>query len=1022
MSLFVSANYGRYLSTWLTGFSVALIAFLPGCAQAFPFIAAGGGAVILPYLLAMLAGLMRSKIAIAATTLSILGGYWLVYAPYDYVTDTYSFEENRLAGMLGERVHSIRNVRMTAPDLTKEVAYPELFSTQSKVLFVNDGGLAWRNGFEAEFVLSNQRFLTKDTILVSAGAELSETIANATQTRWLKGGLIGVLESYAQRADFPALSTQECQPNSKCARIGVMGPGFFMRFSGFPYNSKDRMIDLHELMMPNGGGIEVLKGYQDQGLHLSLELYDYPGKDLDRGMFNFLQSQGIKDLSVHYYDEQAKTKGNIDTLASRFGGSNKHLDLADIDFLCKNDTSFVMAFDGQMNTGMLFPETLRENCEAIFLPVEGMLPHQIAAYIKEHPLPKGRRFVGIYTDKSTAFYTKLMLGLMADQGYPVVGITSLDKEHIYVGDPLKRVADSLLLSFSQHIKGADGKPSSAWVSSIFSLIFVMITGAFLYAERRWLVMLAWVANLGVMLLLNFFARYIPNDLTVDIFEVCVLVSTAQLVLAVLLSPRNKPFSKASGLTWLNRAGFDVPRSRQLHKFNQRVFNRLMGASTTALIFRSCASGENLESGDSGRFSSVVAKNPYDFDRVAVAWQEMIESGRKPGFVVQPYLDFETAGAVSSVRDFHGHIGYVIETSKRAEGVTSGHDPEVIQQFLSREALTASLCPLHQGVLALHRRLQGHFLAEFGVEHGKVVWLQVMRQQTLVGDHRGFHQVGYCESALNGLIDVSTDAALGFMSKAVVGIDYLHHQGNIFERPTRIGTWITAMSFAAPWRVLAWLIGKAHEQMISNPARIFSSWHLLFLARLALIVDQIALSKGLSDSGVQDTMTLQYATTFGASELFLQSPAQMCSLLSAYQICERRPASCKRINLQLSIRDKAREVVQVAYAIECSRQMSKGNHSSSVIMHEPSFSSDPNLVCAGSRPVGGDVFDWDAEDFEKERLLTPSGGATVLLARADLSLLVAHQHIACVRLKVRPAYNSHFVQRCLAYGIRVEVSG
>lgn len=1021
MSIIPRLSRDPQASTWLTTLTVALVALLPGCAQAFPFIAAGGGAVILPYVLAMMAGMMRSKIAIAATTVSILGGYWLVYAPYDYVTDTYSFEENRLAGMLGERVHSIRNVRMTAPDTTKEVGYPELFTTASKVLFVNDGGLAWRNGYEAEYILSNQRFLSKDAVLVSAGTELAETIANATGTRWLKGGLVGVLEGFAQRTDFPPLDTAECEPNSKCARIGVMGAGFFMRFSGFPYNSKDRMIDLHELMMPHGGGIDVLKKYQADGKHLSLELYDYPGHDLDRGMFNFLQSEGIKNLSVHYYDEQAKTRGNIDVLASRFGGSNKHLNLDDIDFLCENDTSFVMAFDGRMNTGMLFPETLRDNCEAVFLPVEGMLPHQIASYLKEHPLPKGRRFVGIYTDKSTAFYTKLMLGLMTDQGYPVVGITSLDKEHVYVGDPIKRVIDSGLMALSEHIQGEDGKPSTSWVVVIFSALFSALTLSFLLASRRLTVMLAWAANLGAMLLLNFFARYIPNDMTADIFEVCLFIAISQMLLAMLRVPKFRTFTKMSGLSWLKKSGFSTPSSRYIRKFDQRVFNQLMGKAGVALIFRSCASGENLGAADSGRFTSFVSRDPYGFDGVEKAWQEMINAGRRPGFVVQPFMRFEATGAVSSVRDSEGRIAYVIETSKIAEGVTSGLDSQVRQQYMTRESLTASDMPLHQQIIAMHKRLQGHFLAEFGILEGKVTWLQVMRQRTLLSDHRSFKEAGYEPSPLNGLIDVTTPNALEFMNKAVCGISYLSHQGRVFEKTNRIGAWINSMAFVVPWRTLSWLMDFAWARIAKSPSPATKSRTLLFWSRLALIIDQVTVAKGQSDRGVVDTMTARYASTFGSSEMFLQAPDQMAALLRNYQIFEGKKTKPGRVNLELRIRDRAREVVQVVYAIECLRDPTFKASSCQPLVAEPSFELASNLVCPGGRPAGSVVIDLRSDSANGLAQLQVAENATVILEHVDLSVLVDPVRIACIKLQSRPPYNSHFVQRCLAYGIRIEVT-
>lgn len=1015
-----SASKGGQVSPWLTSMSVALIALLPSCAQAFPFIAAGGGAVILPYVLAMLAGLMRSKFAITATTMSLLAGYWLIYAPYDYVTDTYSFEENRLAGMLGERVHSIRNVRMTAPDLTKGVDFPELSITQSRVLFVNDGGLAWRNGYEAEFILSNQRFLTKDTILVSAGAELAETVANATGTRWLKGGLIGVLKDYAQRSGFPELDTSECDQNSKCAKIGVLGPGFFMRFSGFPYNSKDRMIDLHEIMMPNGGGIEVLKRYQSQGRHLSLELYDYPGHELDKGMFNYLHSQGITNVSVHYYDEQAKTRGNIDVLASRFGGSNKHLDLADIDFLCQNDTSFVMAFDGKMNTSMLFPETLRENCEAIFLPVEGMLPHQITAYIKEHPLPQHQRFVGIYTDKSTAFYTKMMLGLMTDQGYPVVGITSLDKEHIYLGNPIKQVVDSGLLALSEQITGADGRPSTLWIAIIFSILFAVTTMAFMMARHRLAVMLAWSANLGAMLLLNFFARYIPNDLTADIFEVCVIIAMGQFLLTIAVAPRLKSFTKLSGLEFLRKLGFSTPPSRHIRKFDQRLFNRLLGRSAGPLIFRSCASGENFGGYDSGRFTSVVARSPYDFDLVARAWQEMSDASRTPGFIVQPYVDFEVTGAVSSVRDAEGRMAYVIETSEQAEGVTGALDVEFNQAVLTREALTASHIPLHKDVITLHKALQGHFLAEFGIREGKVTWLQVMRQQTLLRDHRAFHEAGYAPSALNDHVDLSTHHPMVFMSKAVIGINYLVHQGRVFEKTNPLGNWINSMAFIVPWGILSWLIDRAKDRIIGGLPKEPSATCIMFWARVALVVDQITIGKGMAERGVPDQMTARYAATFGTSDVFLESSAIAINQLAKYKALDNKNLQPGRINLELQIRDAAREVVQIAYAIECSRSIEQSSGLTWSDSQEPFFKLDENLVCSGSRVAGSGVLDLRHSASEGMQEVSRGDALTVILTRADLSILLEQEHIACIRLEKRPAYTSHFVQRCLAHGIQVEL--
>lgn len=1020
MPLNTSASQGGQVSPWLASSFVALFALLPSCAQAFPFIAAGGGAVILPYVLAMLAGLMRSKVAIAATTVSLLGGYWLIYAPYDYVTDTYSFEENRLAGMMGERVHSIRNVRMTAPDLTKRVDFPELSTTQSRVFFVNDGGLAWRNGYEAEFILSNQRFLTKDTILVSAGAELAETIANATGTRWLKGGLIGVLKDFAQRPGFPELDTSECAPNSKCARIGVLGAGFFMRFSGFPYNSKDRMIDLHELMIPNGGGIEVLKEYQNQGRHLSLELYDYPGHDLDRGMFNYLHSQGITNVSVHYYDEQVKTRGNIDVLASRFGGSNKHLDLADIDFLCQNDTSFVMAFDGKMNTSMLFPETLRDNCEAIFLPVEGMLPHQITAYIKEHPLPQHQRFVGIYTDKSTAFYTKMMLGLMADQGYPVVGITSLDKEHIYIGNPIKQVVDSGLLALTEQITGPDGRPSTLWIAIIFSILFAVTTMAFMMARHRLVVMLAWSANLGAMLLLNFFARYIPNDLTADIFEVCLTIAVSQLLLTIAVAPRVKSFSKLSGLEFLKKLGFATPPSTHIRKFDQRIFNQLMGRSTGPLIFRSCASGENTGGYDSGRFTSVLARSSYDFGLVAQSWQEMCDASRTPGFVVQPYIDFEVTGAVSSVRDAEGRMAYVIETSAQAEGVTGALDVELNQAVLAREALTASDMPLHEDVITLHKALQGHFLAEFGIRQGKVTWLQVMRQQTLLRDHRAFHEAGYAPSALNDHIDLSTQHPVVFMSKAAIGINYLVHQGRVFEKMNPLGSWINSMAFIVPWGILSWLINRAKDRIIGGLPKEPSATGRMFWARVALLVDQITIGKGQAECGVPDQMTARYAATFGSSDVFLDSSAIAVKHLSRYQAFDNKNLQPGRINLELQIRDAAREVVQIAYAIECSRNIGQGSGVTWGDSQEPFFNLDENLVCSGSRVAGAGVIDLRKSVSEGMQQLARGEALTVILARADLSILLEQEHIACIRLEKRPAYSSHFVQRCLAHGIQVEL--
>lgn len=990
---------------------IMLFGMLPACAQAFPFIAAGGGAVVLPYLLAMLSSLFKRKRSIVLSTTVLLGGYWLIYAPYDYVKDSYSYEENRLAGMMGERVHSIRNVRMTQPDPSMSVMYDELFQPNSRVFYVNDGGLTWRNGYEAEFILSNQRLVPKDTILVTGTGELGETIANATGVRWLRGGLLGVLQSYAGKHDRKNLHQIDCSKADACVRIGVMGVGFFMRFSGYPYKSKDRILDLHEIMMPGGGGLDILRGYQKLGKHVSIELYDFPSGSMDSGLQNFLRSKGIENTSVHYYDEQEKTTGNIDVLASRFGGSNKHLDLSDIDFLCKNDAAFVMAFDGRMNTGMLFPETLRENCKSVFIPVEGMLPHQIQSYLREHPLQEGRRYVGIYTDKSTAFYTKLLLGLMADEGYLVVGITSLDKEHIFIGDPLKTAVDNALTALSAMIADGRGKASSSWLMALFSALFGLSTLAFILADKKWIVVSSWIANLGIMLLLNFYSRYIPNDLSVDVFEVCLLICIAQLALVLVFPKKARHLSKFSGLLWLKKAGHRVPKSILIKRFNKRVFCRLFDHHVGPVIFRSCASGENLNADDSGRFESVVATSLKDYEKVIKAWHEMAMQGRKPSFVVQAYLDFEFSGVVSSTRTFNGSAAYVIESSSMREGVTGARDLGVTTQLLPREALTASKEPFHKEIIAIHRRLKGHFTAEFGVRDGRVTWLQIMRQKTILEDHRSFDEVGFKPSALQGLIDHSSAQCLEFLKQAVIGIDYLEHQGFLYERANMIGVWLRSIAPLTPWVIIKKVVDCTHRIIVTTHQGKPPECLALLLARIALVADQLVIVKGLADSGVADTMSERYAMTFGTSEMLLAAPLKMDQMLKQYLMQSADPASDRDVNLALALRDKAREVTQLAFASAWrSFPAERGNV-------EPYYHLDSSVVCPGTRGLGATVI----VGREESARLRSEKDIILVLDRPDLSYLIHESSISVIRIPERPAYNSHFIQRCLSLGIRVELN-
>lgn len=1036
----------RRFKTLLVGL---MIAALPLPAYCFPFIMAGGGASAIPFLLALLSVVHKNRVVIVGVTLASLVGYQLWTPPYSELSGVQDKDDNRLAYMMSNEKLIQSRTMGTSTDKQK-IDYPSALRSKSPLLYVNSGGDPNFPGMSFVELATNTRFLDKDAILISSDGYLSANAASISGLRYVPDTIDDIL----QRASLIPKRLHETVPtceNGACVSVALLD-GYFYLYSGYPYKKFDDSIAIESLLVPNLGGIKKLKDLTNNGQKpLYIEYFgNRDNPEFIQGLDRFLSQAGITQKRIGIYEEVDKTPDNFGILSRNFFKTHMMLAFSDIPSLCKNDTQVIMTTNNVDEANILLTNYVLKRCKITNFPVEGMTAHDAVRFIADHAgnLDHKKRYVGIYSDKASAFYTGIAMDVLQNHRFNVIGKSAIsvdaeetrDINNLYGAN---KAFDKLTLTLFGASVGMDHELSYSAFSALTVAVSSILFCLFMLAQRSWLMQAAWGMNLLALAYAQFVFFYFPVEKADEPMELIITIIAIQLIATITwtLFRRPKQFSKYTSLVWLKKNGFITPESFLIKKLHPLILDRAIGKIGFPIIFRSNElTRENTSRAISGVYESVVLRERLDLNKLMTSWAQMEDGGGVPSFVAQPHLDFEHSGVIEAKHDARGRIVFEIQMSECAEAVTGNADAKITTQRLDAEACLFSDQALHNQIYRLHHLINGGFVAEFGLKEGKVIWTQVINTPTnnaylsRINDEPLYEYSGF-----NDEVDSPTPMFVSMINKFMTGLNFRLLDGKIVEKRTLTFNLLSGLSKVIPNRLLLKMAQKAYVWTSQNAHRSTPIWKIEAKVKLVLVINLLAKLKKRRD------VVVFYKVLIGDWEHAARVHSPYGNLYQLRPISEH-PAKGKEMSLRGREAFASMEYCRVAMTILLGEWMqylrtsvTNAGVDLQVIPHinvqgldlcnarkirESIYLPDTldlSVICRGFRTVTGSVvYVTDRDSIHSiMSALDDDESITIHAAEPWLDLLNYEVKIARLVIKSRVHRNSHFVQRCVALGIAVE---
>ncbi|MDU8351448.1 hypothetical protein RYA05_06055 [Pseudomonas syringae pv. actinidiae] len=1026
-----------------------MIAALPLPAYCFPFIMAGGGASAMPFLMALLSVFHKNRIVIVGATLASLIGYQLWTPPFSELSGVQDKDDTRLAYMMSNEKLIQSRTMGTSTDKQK-IDYASALQSNSPLLYVNSGGDPNFPGMSFVELATNTRFLDKNAILISSDGYLSANAASISGLRYVPDTIDDILQRAAKAPQNTHASVPTCADGA-CVSVALLD-GYFYLYSGYPYKKFDDSIAIESLLVPNLGGLKKLKDLTNDGKKpLYIEYFgsrDNP--EFLQGLDRFLSQAGITQKRIGVYEEVDKTPDNFGMLSQNFFKTHMMLAFSDIPGLCKHDTEVIMTTNNVDETNILLTNYVLKRCKIINFPVEGMTAHDAMRFIADHAanLDQKKRYVGIYSDKASAFYTGIAMDVLQKHRYNVIGKSAISVDAEETRDinnlyGLNKAFDKLTLTIFGKSIGMDRVLSYDAFSALTAVVSSILFCLFMLAQRSWLMQGLWCMNLVALAYAQFVFFYFPVEKADEPMGLIITIIGIQFAASIIWTRLRRPqqFSKYTSLVWLGKNGFKTPSSILIKELRPATLSRTIKNLGFPIIFRSNEmTRENTSRAISGVYETVVLGDSLDLNKLTTSWEHMKQGGGIPSFVAQPHLEFDQSGVIEAKHDARGRIVFEIQMSEHAEAVTGNADAKITTHRLDTEACLFSDQPLHNQIYRMHHLISGGFVAEFGLKSGKVIWTQIINTPTnnaylsRINDEPMYENSGF-----NDEVDEPTPMFVSMINKFMTGINYRFLDGRIVEKRTLMFGLLSGASKIIPNRLLLQLARRSYAHISRNAHRKTPIWQIESKIKLVLVINLLAKLKKRRDvvvgyeviasdwehaSRVQSpygnlyqlepignpsakgrTISLRGRETFASMEYCRVS---MTILLAEWMNHLRAAISRSGVDLH------AIQYMNV-HGLDLSNDADvRGS------IHLPD-TLDPSVVCRGFRIATGARIQVSNKIAIRSLgdTLEGSEGVTIHAAEPWLELLDFEAKIAKFVIKGGAHRNSHFVQRCVALGIGVE---
>ncbi len=957
----------------------------------------------MPILLAVIAAFFSSKKNMMFVLLGALS--YLIfthYQPYS-VRDYQSDNHNRTSYILGESEAFIRKVVMPrVPDYSKALSYEEAMTDAGRLIYINIGGIRNHKGVDPYFFTANPHLFQPTDILVSLDPYLAETLATVSGHRWVRGGLEGYLYKIGEKRS-KKLKNFDCDLES-CHIVGVFAGTSFEIAEGFSYKKMALALSLENLLLPGLKDISIIKQLSRTG-NVVIEVYGaLPERfqQLDDGIYELLATHGVHNVSViqpAYLGLKTEAQ-----LIEEFKTSLSTIDSVSLNFLCKNDTKLLMSTDNQSYTDAIISHFYDDSCEFVFLPIEGMMPHEVKEYLKNNPLNPKYRYVGIYSDKLASFYTMMAADFLKESGEKILGLTPMEPSVEYKLMPIRQWIDKNYFELTEFMVKKIGRKGGE-ISFLAYMAMLMSLGALFVISSSRITYLTVLVFQNVIFLLAIFIASFHHQEAMGLLLISSLVAAIAQYLFLFKTPRKG--AKLMGLNRLKEMGLRTPFSQLYKNMSLKKATSIIAQSGEPIIFRSNElTCENNSATLSGEFNSVVAYLPEHAQLVMDAWNDMKRHG-VPAFIVQKHHAFSVSGAVSSATTHDGESVLVIESSSFSEGITDNRDPKLVRRVIHVEEAALEDDPLIKEAFLIWQGMDRHFVAEFGITDQGVTWLQLM----MVGQNclslKNPAQKGYLPSTLNEEISQIDPWVLSNLQRYVPGIEYQVFGGKLFEKPSRSELAWKTVSSMMPWPLMAILA----ERVMRCSEKSLGTKRISILLRLAFMLSTLSVRKAASFHGTKARLPDHLAPVLSRIESPFGS-RDMLSNLKAGKATNYKSVPKRRVLSSVLVRERSRAAIALLLAALYDK------HPNSSPLGEPVIGHDKDVLVEGERPLNGFVFSEAEWERLNEQENAPEGFASIILTTPKISVFTRHDSVGEFCICSHVALNSHFVQRCRALGIGV----
>jgi hypothetical protein len=1014
-----------------------LLATVPFPAYCFPFIMAGGGFALLPFLLAALSAFNKNKIWIVAATLFSLVCYQLWTPSFQEISGVQEKDDNRLSYMMSnEQLTQSRVVGANTQKLA--MSYDQAVKTGRKLMFVNPGGNANFPGMSFIELATNSQYLDKSSILISSDKYVSANAARISGLNYVSESINDVI------ADTPAISPNTASISCKainCTNVAVLD-GYYFLYSGYPYKRFADTITMDSLLVSPNKGIDKIKTLSANGKNpLYIEYFSSDERpEFQKGLNSLLLRDGVTNFQIGHYEEVDKTPDNFGILAKNFFITNNIIEFDEVGFLCKNNTDLVMASNNAAEKQILLTNYVLKKCNIHTIPVQGMTAHDAERYIQNHiaEFPNNRRYLGVYSDKVSAFYIGIALDTLKEEARSAIGKSpiSVDAEPEYgpndMFDP-KQIMDTLTMKVFKPIFGLDKEMSESTFTTIAIIISLTIFSLFITCQKPIVFQSAWVINMCYLGYSQLIFFYYPIEQTFDPFNTVITIVSIQLLLTILYSRlyKKETFTKEAGLKWLSNNRLRTIPYITINQLDESIIDQVTDELGFPIIFRSNEkSVENNGHQSSGLFDSLIFEKAVDFHDLAVAWKKMQDLGGSPSFLAQPYLKFEMSGVAQYSHTATGASVITIEHSQVPEAVTGNKPGAIEHQTIDPEACFFSDNLIHHDLYKIYDNIKSTFTAEFGVSEGKVYWNQILKTRS----HSSFlseNSHGYSLSGFNEEMDTPTPLLVSMLNRYLPWMSYKIIEGKVHEKRSAIFPIVDLISKLMPEKLMFQISQRIHLNFnfsrLTNrslDATIFTLLTLDLVSKLkkptnTLIEYKINKSElivaNLKGSPYSSTAIMD--TTEHSDELTTMKGRVNFACADICRVTLSKLLGNKIVKASLAIKKAGITESLVQYADW--KNLKRGIYSSESFF-APSSNSDETLSF-GYKNISEESLSISSEDEVSSLKLALQGktGITINAEYPWLSLLTYSENIGAINIKQNVSTNSHFVQRAKAAGITIK---